>query len=126
MNRTVAGVLLLLILLAGGIGSAAGLSRQSETLAAQMDAATQLALSGDLQEARSLAAAARNRWESVYPIHAVFTDHGPLDTIGLGFSRLELYAQAEDWTGFALACTELAEQLRDLGETQGTQWWNLL
>lgn len=126
MTRTVIGVLLLLTLLVTGIWAAAGLSRQSQALSVQMDAAAQLALSEDLQKSQALTEEVRYKWEKSLPLHAVFADHNPLDAIGQGFSRLELYQKTGDQIGCALACGELAEQFRALGDSYGAQWWNIL
>lgn len=126
MTRTVIGVLLLLTLLAAGIWSAVGLSRQSEALALQLDSAALLSLSGDLQGSRALTRSVREHWEKDLPLYAVFSDHDPLDTIAQAFRRLELYEQAGDLMGCALTCGELAEQFRALGESHGAQWWNIM
>ena len=126
MNRTTVGVLLLVVLLAGGIVSAAGLDRQSEALASQLDAAARLAMAGDLLGAIQTAEEAWSVWEKGRKISAAFTDHNPLDQIDTGFARLQLYGEAGDPVAYASVCVELAKQVKAISDAHGAQWWNIL
>lgn len=126
MKRTVGGVILLLVLLAGGILSSILLSRHNIRVADQLDCAAAQATEEDLSGAIRTAEEARTAWGRSRDISAAFIDHNPLEQIDGGFARLRLYGEGGDSLAFAAVCVELAGQLRAIGDAHGVQWWNIL
>ena len=126
MSRTAVGVLLLILLLAGGILSSVGMDRYQEGIAARLETAAEQALAGDLSQAGSTAREAQDIWEAGRKVCAAFTDHGPMEQIDGGFARLQLYEQVRDSVAFAGVCVELSRQVRSIGDAHGAQWWNIL
>lgn len=126
MKRTIVGVAILAVLLAGGILASLGLTRHNTRVAGLLDTAAEQALAGQLPEALLTAENARSLWETRWNISAVFTDHDPLEQIDGGFARLGLYGRADDPLAFAAVCVELSRQIEALGDAHGAQWWNIL
>lgn len=126
MSRTAFGIALLAVLLAGGIASAVGLTGHNSAISAQLNAAADQAMAGDLSGAMDTAQVAQEDWEKGWKISAAFTDHNPLEQINIGFDRLHLHGEARDPVAYALVCRELAGQIEALGDAHGTQWWNIL
>ena len=126
MNRTLVGVVLLVVLLAGGIAATVWMDRSSAEIAALLDSAGDLAASGDGESGAQKAWEAYTIWQRRRNLGAVFTDHAPMEQVDWGFARLEFYGKTGEWEAFAPLCVELAEQLRAIGEAQGVSWWNLL
>lgn len=122
MSRTVVGFILLIVLLLGGILSGWSQKNYHEQVADLLEQAAR----EPLPDAWERALRARKIWERGWTLAAVFTDHAPLEQIGAGFSRLELFAQEGDSLSFRVLCTELACQVRALGDAHGVQWWNIL
>ena len=126
MRRTVVGIVLLAVLLAGGFVSSAGLARHNEEVAPQLDAAAVQAMAGDLPGAMEAAEEAQAAWEERWGISAAFTDHNPREQIDGGFARLRIYGEAGDNIAYAAVCMELSKQIEAIGDAHGAQWWNIL
>lgn len=126
MKRTVIGILLLLVLLAGGIASTAGMSRHNEKVAALLDGAADRAMAGDLAGAIQETEQAWTSWKRGWNVSAAFSSHEPLEEIDGGFAQLRIYGEAEQTIAFAAVCVQLAKQVRAVGDAHGVQWWNIL
>lgn len=122
MKRTVVGFTLLILLLMGGILSGWSQRNYHEQVADLLEQAAREPLPTAWEQALH----AREIWERGWTMAAVLTDHAPLEQIGAGFSRLEIFAQEGDSLSFRVLCAELACQVQALGDAHGVQWWNFL
>lgn len=94
--------------------------------AASLDRAAALAMAEDWHGAKQAAGQAGEWWEQKRNFSASVTDHSALDEVDALFEELRIYSAREDAESFAAGCVFLAEKLRDLGESQRLDWWNLL
>lgn len=124
MNRLWIGAVLLVCLLAGGLLLRYRLTGPQEVLAADLEQAAQLSLTGEPGRATDLARLSQQRWEDRVHFLAAVTDHSPIEQIQTLFAELSLL-QAED-PAFPGLCLQLAQTLHAIAEAHDLKWWSLL
>ena len=125
-RRFLLGLTILILVLGFAIGAAVGMKAIHGPSEAALSQAARLALSGDLEQAVSLAKDAYNRWQKYRSITAAFADHNPMDDTERLFREMLVYAQTEEVPHFAACCTELAAMLKATYETHGFSLKNIL
>lgn len=120
------GVVLLVLLLALGLGAAAGMRAVHEPGEALLEQAQELALSGDMTQAVNLSQQAQRRWQEGWSFTAATADHGPMDAVDQLFAELSVYGEAEDAAHFAACCGQLSVLLRAMYDAHSLTLWNLL
>lgn len=126
MGRFWFGILLLAIFLGLGIWVNFCTDAVNQPISQALDEATELSLSGNLDEGISLARQAKEIWETHWHGIASIADHSPMDEIDGLFAQLEVYARAEQRTDFAAYCARLSKLVNAVGEAHSLNWWNLL
>lgn len=126
MKRGWFGLMLLVLLLAGGCLSSYCMARWNEPLEGILEQAAVQAQAGNWEQAEVLSGEARRRWEKHWHISAAFADHGPMEEIDGLFAQLELYGQRQETISYAALCRVLARELGAIGEAHVPNWWNLL
>ncbi len=124
--RDAMGIALLVALLLAGLLVSWFVSRQQEALSQTLSDSSWLALSGQLENARKKADAARKEWEQNWKWLASVADHGPMEEIDALFEDLTVYGASGDQAEFARTCGQLARKMTALGDTQCLTWWNVL
>ena len=94
-RRFLLGLTILILVLGFAIGAAVGMKAIHGPSEAALSQAARLALSGDLEQAVSLAKDAYNRWQKYRSITAAFADHNPMDDTERLFREMLVYAQTE-------------------------------
>ena len=125
-RRFLLGLTILILVLGFAMGAAVGMKAIHGPSEAALSQAARLALSGDLEQAVSLAKDAYNRWQKYRSITAAFADHNPMDDTERLFREMLVYAQTEEVPHFAACCTELAAMLKATYETHGFSLKNIL
>ena len=123
--RELAGMILLIVLLAAGLLISRILGRQQDILAKQLEDSAWMALSGQWSDARETAEEARRQWEKSWNLRAAFADHTPMEEVDDLFARLRISAAAGDRTEFARDCSALAGRIRAVGNAQRLSWQNV-
>lgn len=124
--RELTGILLLVVLLLSGLLVSWYVGRQQEEMAKILSDSSWLALSGQMENARKKADTARMQWQEKWKMLAAVADHGPMGDIDSLFEELSIYGADGDQTEFARACSQLAQKMTSLGDTQRLSWWNVL
>lgn len=124
--RELLGLAILAALLLAGLLSSWHLNRQHRAMANAMEDSTWLALSGQWENAKESASAARQNWEKGWRFRAAFADHGPMEEIDGLFRELTVYSAAGERTEFSRTCTLLAEKLEAMASSARLSWWNVL
>ena len=124
--RELMGLGILAALLIAGLLSAWNQNRQHRAMANVMEDSTWLALSGQWENAKESASAARQNWEKGWRFRAAFADHGPIEEIDSLFRELTVYSAAGERTEFSRTCTLLAEKLEAMASSARLSWWNVL
>lgn len=120
------GAVVLLVLLALGIGLTVGVSLQQEELAQTIAKAQEAVLSRDWEQALPYARQAQALWENTRHFAASFADHAPLEQMDALFSELWIYAREALEVEFAAVCSYISNLAKAIGESQSVFWWNLL
>jgi len=126
MKRSWMGAGLLAALLVLGLASSFYMQRCYEPMSRDVRWASELAASGDWQEARDYVNRVEKRWKGQWGFAASFADHEPMERINGLFAQLETCAQMEAGSLYALLCAQLAEEIAAIGEAHSLTWWNLL
>ena len=126
MKRLWIGAALLAVLLLLGIGSTLAVEWIHEPIARQLEGASAAALAGHWQEARVLAAGAKNSWEQYREVAACITDHEVLEAADAQFARLEVLEHIRESAAFAAACAELSTVFDALADVQDLNLQNLM
>lgn len=124
--REAAGILLLLVLLAGGLLSGWYMGRQHREISQKLEDCAWLALTGQMSNAREEADGARAQWEKGRSLRAVLGDHTPMEEIDDLFAELRIYGAAGEKTEFARTCSALSSRVKAMGEAHRLSWWNIL
>lgn len=124
--REATGIVLLLVLLAGGLLSGWYMGRQHEDISKKLEDSAWLALSGQISNARKAADAARAQWEKGRSLRAVLGDHTPMEEIDDLFAELKIYGAAGERTEFARTCSALSSRMAAMGNAYKLSWWNIL
>lgn len=120
------GLCLLAVLLAAGLLTAWSMERMHRPGEELLARAESLALSGDMEQAVSLARDAAGQWQKNRKRTACAADHAPMDDVDQLFAELEVYAKAEDAAHFAACCGGLSVLLRAMYDAHSLTFWNLL
>lgn len=126
MKRSWMGLILLLVLLAAGIGVTWTMDRIHEPVVRQLRQAAADAAIGDWDDAGQDLDQAKKQWETWEHVRACFSDHSPVEEISANLESLAVFCSAREETAFRAACLELAKQVEAIGDTHGLFWWNLL
>ena len=126
MKRSWIGFVLLVLLLATALLSAAAMIRLCEEDVSRLTAASGEALKGNWEAAACLIAQAHHSWDSWEFFRCAMADHTPAEEIEALFSRLEVYSSARERITFAAVCREAAQKLEALGDAHRLNLHNLL
>lgn len=124
MTRGILGILLLLVLLAGGLFVQWTMATLQEPITGELTQAAQAGARGDWDTARLHQETAQRGWRKAWRLTAAFADHQPMEDVDSLFARLPAYG--EDPTEFSACCRELARRVRAVYEAHSLTWWNLL
>lgn len=125
-RRFILGLGILILVLAFAVGVAFGMKAIHAPGEAALEKAAQLALSGNMEQALSLARQAYDRWQQYRSVTAAFADHTPMDDTQRLFHQMLVYAEAEEAPHFAACCSELSAMLRAIYETHTFSVKNIL
>ena len=126
MIRGWLGVGILFVFLILGFVTAATMNNAhlpTEKLLAQ---AAEKTLSGNFDEAISLATQAKTRWEEHWNGTATVADHAPMDDVDALFAEMEIYAKTQEKPHFAAVCSELSQRIQAVASAHKFSWWNIL
>jgi len=126
MKRSWMGAGLLAALLVLGLASSFYMQRCYEPMSRDVRWASELAASGDWQEARDYVNRVEKRWKGQWGFAASFADHEPMEQINALFSQLELCGRHKETLSYCMLCAQLEEALSAMGEAHRFVWWNLL
>ena len=126
MKRLWIGIGILLILLGLGIGTTVFAVRIHSDISQNLQQASESALRGKWQDARSLSSDAKTAWESSRKLTASIADHEPMEEIDNLFSQMEVYLVTRQQIPFAACCASLAVLTEAIGEAHAVNWWSLL
>ena len=125
-RRFILGLAILILVLALTIGTAIGMKAIHAPGEAALTKAADLALTGQMEQALTLAREAYGRWQKYRGITAAFADHTPMDDTERLFREMLVYAEAEEAPHFAACCTQLSAMLKAMYETHGFSLKNIL
>lgn len=125
-RRFLLGLAILLLVLVFAIGAAIGMKAIHAPAEAALAQAAQYALSGNMEQAVSLAREAYDRWQTYKGITAAFADHNPMDDTERLFREMLVYAETEEVPHFAACCNQLSAMLKATYETHGFSLKNIL
>ena len=111
MTRGIIGIVLLLVLLAGGMFTQWTMDKIQTPITQEL---TQAAQAGErrLWNAATLhQQTAARAWRKGWRVTAALADHMPMEDIDSLFARLPAYAAQEETAEYAAACRELALSL---------------
>ncbi len=126
MKRFWIGVGLMLFFLVSGILLTLFFHRIHAPLSQTLERASEQALSGDWEYAKSLATDAREQWDKYRNITAAVADHEPMEEMEALFFQLEIYTKLERKGEFAAICIQLSQMASAMDESQMLTWWTLL
>lgn len=126
MRRSAFGLVLLLVLLAGGIRTLTSMERIHGPVAEDLRSSARLAMEGDWTEAEAKLDRAEKAWRKHWKVDAALTDHGPMTEIDCLFARLSVFSELRDAGEFSAGCRELARKVEGLSDSHGVMWWNFL
>ncbi len=125
MKRFWFGVILLVVLAAGGLLVTWGMAKVHDPIAQDLVTAGECALAGDWVQAEVLSRGAKEFWDSKALFRACFADHTPMEEIDACFGELEIYCRMREETAFAASCAEVSEKAKAMGEAHGLKLENL-
>lgn len=126
MTRGVIGMVLLLVLLAGGMFTQWTMDKIEAPISQEL---TQAARAGarELWDTALLhQETAAKAWRKSWRLAAAFADHMPMEDIDSLFARLPIYAVQQESTEYAAACQELARRIEAVADAHRLTWWNLM
>lgn len=126
MTRGILGILLLLVLLAGGLFVQWTMATLQEPITGELTQAAQAGARGDWDTARLHQETAQRGWRKAWRLTAAFADHQPMEDADGLFARLGVYAAGEEEAEFAACCRELARRVQAISDAHRLTWWNLL
>ena len=126
MTRGILGILLLLVLLAGGLFVQWTMATLQEPITGELTQAAQAGARGDWDTARVHQETAQRGWRKAWRLTAAFADHQPMEDVDSLFARLPVYAAEEETGEFSACCRELARRVRAMYEAHSLTWWNLM
>ena len=126
MTRGIIGIVLLLVLLAGGMFTQWTMDKIQAPISQEL---TQAAQAGEreLWDTATLhQETAARAWRTSWRLTAAFADHMPMEDIDSLFASLPVYAAQEEQTEYAAACRELARRIEAVADAHRLTWWNLM
>ena len=126
MARFYLGVGILLAFLVFGLWVGHTLEDIHTEIADTLTEAADMALSGDLEGAETVALSAKKRWEKSWHGSATVADHAPMDEIDGLLAQLPCYARSGNTGEFAACCTRCSLLVQAISEAHSLTWWNLL
>ncbi len=126
MKKFVIGLAVLSLLLISGLLVAKATENMYKPIISLLDEATDAALSGNFEAAKSSAAEAKKQWDTRKKATATVADHTPMEEIDHLFAEAEIYARAEEIPHFAACCAQLAAMVQAMGDAHAPNLWNLL
>ena len=126
MTRGIIGVVLLLVLLAGGMFTQWTMDKIQSPITQEL---TQAAQAGErrLWNAATLhQQTAARAWRKGWRVTAALADHMPMEDIDSLFARLPAYAAQGETAEYAAACRELARRVEAVADAHRLTWWNLM
>ena len=126
MTRGVIGIVLLLVLLAGGMFVEFTMDTVHSPIARELALAAQ-AGSDELWDTALLhQETAVKLWKRSWHLTAAFADHMPMEDIDSLFGSLPVYYTQREQTHYVAACRELARRVEAMADAHRLTWWNLL
>ena len=125
-TRFYLGLVILLVLLGLGIGTAMGMKTIHQPVEDLLRQAADLALEENLEEALPLARKAYAKWEKTHSITASLADHTPMDDTDTLFQEMLVYGQMEEIPHFAACCRELTVMIEAMYDAHAFSLKNLL
>ena len=111
-RRFILGLTILILVLVFAIGTAIGMKAIHRPGETALTEAARLSLTGDMEQAVSLAQNAYARWQKYRGITAAFADHSPMDDTERLFREMLVYAATGETPHFAACCTQLSAMLK--------------
>lgn len=125
-KRFYLGLVILLILLALGIGTAWGMQSMHEPVQTLLEDAARLASEDKMEEALPLARKAYARWEQYHSLTASLADHSPMDDTDTLFQEMLVYGQMAEIPHFVACCRELTVMTEAMYDAHAFSLKNLL
>ena len=116
----------MLFFLVSGILLTLSFQRIHAPLAQTLESASEQAVAGDWETAKSLARDARERWDKYRNLTAAIADHEPMEEMEGLFFQLEVYTALDRRGEFAAICIQLSQMASAMEESQQFTWWTLL
>ena len=126
MTRGIIGIVLLLVLLAGGMFIQWTMDTIHAPITQQLTQAAQAGFRELWDTALEHQEAAARQWKKSWRLTAALADHMPMEDIDSLFARLPVYAAQEEQTEYAAACRELARRIEAVADAHRLTWWNLM
>ena len=126
MKRIWIGIVLLVVLLAAGLGIGKFMEQAHVPVARDVRRAGELALEGQWDKAKALASRGQGQWEKKRPVTASVADHEPMEEIDGLFAQLKTYEKIRDPGAYSGACAYLASLLEAMSQSHSCKWWNLM
>ena len=126
MKRSWIGLGMLLFLLAAALLVTWAMDEIHDPIARELEQAADLALAGQMPQAKVLAGKADTQWKKWAHFRGCFADHSPMEEIDGYFAELQAYGKAGEEADFAAACAQTARKVEAMGEAHGLSWWNVL
>jgi hypothetical protein len=125
-KRFYLGLGILLVILALGIGVAAGMKVIHQPVKDLLTQAADQALEENMEQALPLAQKAYARWQRYHSITASLADHSPMDDTDTLFQELLVYGRMEEIPHFAACCRELTVMVEAMYDAHAFLLKNLL
>ena len=125
-KRFYLGLLILLMLLGLGIGTAAGMKAIHAPVEDLLTQAANLALADNLEEALPLARKAYKSWQKSHSFTASLADHSPMDNTDTLFQEMLVYGQTAEIPHFAACCRQLTVMVEAMYDAHAFSLKNLL
>lgn len=126
MKRLWIGIVILATLLSLGIGTSVFAIRTHERISRSLEQASEAALRGNWEKAKTLSLEAKEKWESCRKGIAAIADHEPMEEINDLFSQMEVYLLTRQQISFSACCASLSILTNAMGEAHAINWWSLL
>lgn len=126
MTRGIIGVVLLLVLLAGGMFVEFAMDTIHTPIARELAQAAETGARQQWDAALVHQENAQKLWRRSWCLTAAFADHLPMEDIDSLFSQLPVYYTQKEQTHYVAACRELARRVDAMADAHRLTWWNLL
>lgn len=126
MTRGIIGIVLLLVLLAGGMFVEFTMDTIHTPIARELTQAAETGSRELWDTALTHQENATRLWRKSWYLTAAFADHMPMEDIDSLFSELSVYLTQREQTHYVAACRELARRIDAMSDAHRLTWWNLL